>query len=219
MEQQASLITFSRSLETFGLCYRTVVSYGDRNIIKAIRKSNPYVGLNVEKRECINHVGKFLVLQKYFTTVPEKRKAAWATFYHCTSSDESWNHSCTSSDESWNHSCCSERSLSWCFFRRAEALGVPATSHPEMISTYLSPLVAEHIKPVYERLIEDELLRRCTEGQTQNANESAHALIWSRCPKHLVEVSVSVGIVEFNMGSLASKYFLDLKKIECRSSD
>ncbi|KAK7010952.1 gypsy retrotransposon integrase-like protein 1 [Biomphalaria glabrata] len=139
--------------------------------------------------------------------VPEKRKAAWATFHHCTSSDESWN-----------HSCCSERSLSWCFFRRAEALGVPATSHQE-ISTSLSPLVAEHIKAVYERLIVDELLRRCTKGQTQNANESAHALIWSRCPKHLfigkqrVEVSVSVGIVEFNMGSLASKYFLDLKNV------
>ncbi|KAI8759589.1 hypothetical protein BgiBS90_031619 [Biomphalaria glabrata] len=137
------------------------------------------------------------------------RKAVWATFYHCTSSDESWN-----------HSYCPEGSLSWCFFKRAEALGVPAASHQEMSSTYLSPLVAEHIKPVYERLTEDDLLGRCTEGQTQNANESAHALIWSRCSKHLfigkqrVEVSVSVGIGEFNMGSLESKYFLDFLKLD-----
>ncbi|KAK6964021.1 hypothetical protein BgiMline_031218, partial [Biomphalaria glabrata] len=234
--------------QTFGLRYRTAVSDGDSNTIKAIHKSNPYVGLNVEKHECINHVGKRLgtalrnvvdtakkqkvtlggngrgkltqtkiaVLQKYFTkalrsftTVPEMRKAVWATFYHCTSSDESWN-----------HSCCPEGSLSWCFFKRAEALGVPAASHEEMVSTYLSHLVAEHIKPVYERLTEDDLLRRCTEGQTQNANESAHALIWSHCPKHLfigkqrVEMSVSVGIGEFNMGSLASKYFLDFLKLD-----
>ncbi|KAK0063536.1 hypothetical protein Bpfe_007177 [Biomphalaria pfeifferi] len=74
---------------------------------------------------------KIAVLQKHFskalhsfTNVPEMCKAVWATFYHC---------------------CCPERSLSWCFFRRAEALGVPATSHQEMISIYLSPLVAKHM--------------------------------------------------------------------------
>ncbi|KAK0057387.1 hypothetical protein Bpfe_013194 [Biomphalaria pfeifferi] len=61
MEQQAALNMFSRSVETFGLRYRTSVSDGDSNTIKAIHhKSNPYVGQNVEKRECINHVGKRL---------------------------------------------------------------------------------------------------------------------------------------------------------------
>ena len=80
--------------------------------------------------------------------------------------------------------------------------------------TYINPLVAEHIREVYERLSEPELLRRCIEGKTQNANESIHALIWSRCPMHVsvgmqrMEISVALGVGEFNQGARASQKFI-----------
>ena len=47
--------------------------------------------------------------------------------------------------------------------------------------TYISPLVAEHIREVYERLSEPGLLRRCIEGKPQNANEGIRS--------HLVQMS------------------------------
>ncbi|XP_055888785.1 uncharacterized protein LOC129926794 [Biomphalaria glabrata] len=241
MEQQAAVIMWSRSVEKNGFRYKSVISDGDTNTIKAIHEQNPYPDL-VEKRECLNHVSKRLgtalrnvvdtkkkqkitlggngkgkltqpkinKLQKYFTkalrsstTIPQMRKAIWATFYHCTSSDDNPM-----------HSDCPAGKSSWCFYQRALARNQPAGSHEKEMTTFLSPLVAEHIRPVFERMTQDELLQRCILGQTQNVNESIHALIWSRCPKHLfvgrkrLEVSVGVGVGEFNMGSKASQLFL-----------
>ena len=43
----------------------------------------------------------------------------------------------------------------------------------------------------------------------QNVNESRHSLIWSRRPKQRLEVSVSVGVGEFNKGAQASQNFLE----------
>ncbi|KAK6962753.1 NADP-cytochrome b5 reductase [Biomphalaria glabrata] len=242
MEQQAAVIMWSRSVEKNGFRYKSVISDGDTNTIKAIHEQNPYPDLVVEKRECLNHVSKRLgtalrnvvdtkkkqkitlggngkgkltqpkinKLQKYFTkalrsstTIPQMRKAIWATFYHCTSSDDNPM-----------HSDCPAGKSSWCFYQRALARNQPAGSHEKEMTTFLSPLVAEHIRPVFERMTQDELLQRCILGQTQNVNESIHALIWSRCPKHLfvgrkrLEVSVGVGVGEFNMGSKASQLFL-----------
>ena len=79
----------------------------------------------------------------------------------------------------------------------------------------ISPFVAKHIEPVYQRLSDEELLSKCVESLSQNVNESIHSLIWSRCPKHIfvgwkrLEVSVSVGVGEFNKGAQASRNFLD----------
>ena len=37
--------------------------------------------------------------------------------------------------------------------------------------------------PLYSRLSDPELLKRCVPGLTQNQNESLNATIWKRCPK------------------------------------
>ena len=89
-------------------------------------------------------------------------------------------------------------------------------------STFLNELVADHVRAVYERLTDPALLSRCLLGKTQNTNESLHALIWARCPKHLwsgykkVYIACLLGIGEFNMGSLASRIFLD--RVGCEVS-
>ena len=59
------------------------------------------------------------------------------------------------------------------------------------------------------------LLGRCILQSTQNANESAHASIWARCPKHQFVnrnrlcIAVSVGVAEFNFGATASRRFVN----------
>lgn len=42
----------------------------------------------------------------------------------------------------------------------------------------LAPVVQEAIKPIYESLSDDDLLRRCLGGNTQNSNERLNACIW-----------------------------------------
>ena len=41
------------------------------------------------------------------------------------------------------------------------------------------------IKKEFEELSDDNLLRKCTHGQTQNSNEGLNSIMWSRCPKNI----------------------------------
>ncbi|GFR68339.1 hypothetical protein ElyMa_005606100 [Elysia marginata] len=67
--------------------------------------------------------------------------------------------------------------------------------------------MAEAVSAVYERLTADALLSRCLKGLTHNANESLHAQIWHRCPKHVfalagrkrVELASTQAISSFNL--------------------
>ena len=74
--------------------------------------------------------------------------------------------------------------------------------------------VAKQLVPIYKRLADPELLRRCLRGKTQNANESLHGVIWGRCSKHSfasrkkVETATLVSVGEFNMGSTESHNFM-----------
>lgn len=57
---------------------------------------------------------------------------------------------------------------------------------------------------MYDRLTEETLLIRCL---SQNANESLHSAIWSKCPKEnfvskqRVQLAASLAICEYNFGS------------------
>ena len=55
--------------------------------------------------------------------------------------------------------------------------------HSEGVGTPLSAEVVEHLQEVYLRLGHPDLLRRCLRGVTQNANESLHNKLWTKCPK------------------------------------
>ena len=74
------------------------------------------------------------------------------------------------------------------------------------MKTVLSEKVATHVQPLYDRLSDEGLLSRCTQGVTQNANESLHALIWRKCPKEVfvsrrrIHMAVVNAISEHNLG-------------------
>ena len=49
--------------------------------------------------------------------------------------------------------------------------------------------VQDAIKPVYQALSVDDLLQRCTGGNTQNSNECFNGCVWRLAPKHLHSAS------------------------------
>ena len=74
--------------------------------------------------------------------------------------------------------------------------------------------------PIYERLSDPNLLKRMIRGKTQNANESLHNVIWSRCPKtifvgkHKLHGAVATAISSFNEGAIHMSQVLKKLAIE-----
>ena len=77
--------------------------------------------------------------------------------------------------------------------------------------------------PVYERMSDTNLLSRMVKGKTQNANESLHSVIWSRCPKTVfvgvrrVCGAVASAIARFNEGT--SHIFQVMEKLAIERND
>ena len=70
--------------------------------------------------------------------------------------------------------------------------------------------VSTQIKPVYARLSDKELLRKCLDGKTQNQNEAFNGMIWQRVPKTVFvgtdsfQLWVYDAVAHFNIGSKAT---------------
>jgi putative NIF3 family GTP cyclohydrolase 1 type 2 len=239
MEVDGALELWKRSEETHGLRYTTLLSDGDCKTYSVLQKQKPYgENVKIEKEECVNHVAKRLgtalrslvtdnrkkgvtlggrghgkltqmamkKLQCYYTkairshkTVQSMSTAVWASLLHCASTDDDPK-----------HESCPVGISSWCFYNRALARGQQPPRHQGNLTTPISRAVFSKLEPVYRRLADPELLKRCTRGKTQNANESLHGVIWSKCSKSVfasrekVEMATLLAVGEFNMGSVAS---------------
>ena len=67
---------------------------------------------------------------------------------------------------------------------------------------HLEPVFIEFLTPLYDRLSDPKLLKRCVPGYSQNANESLNALVWNRCPKHRNHgITVASATIQFNCGA------------------
>ena len=71
----------------------------------------------------------------------------------------------------------------------------------------LPEVFLELLKPIFVSLSDEELLKRCILGTTQNPNESINSLVWVRCPKHKfhraksVDSAAASAVLSFNGGS------------------
>lgn len=119
--------------------------------------------------------------------------------------------------EKWNKVCemlgvPGENSI--CFYNRALAQGLPPPPHKDNMSLFIRKDIAQRLLPIYKKMADRQLLSRCLSGKTQNANESLHSVIWSRCQKDKfssrdkVEVAILLGVGMFNMGATASHTFM-----------
>ncbi|XP_048590323.1 uncharacterized protein LOC116614896 isoform X3 [Nematostella vectensis] len=113
------------------------------------------------------------------------------------------------------HKFCPENS--WCSFKTTGREVAPKSHH-------LDPVFCAHLEPIYDRLSEENLLRRCLGGYTQNPNESVNSLVWSRCPKHKwfgrgrVEMAVVSAALQFSAGATAKHRVMSLAGIPPGSS-
>ena len=165
---------------------------------------NLYTDLVVEKFECVGHIQKRFGnrlrkkkkevkglggkkrltdeiidrLQNYFgiairTNIGDlsgMKSAIAAVLFHVASTKE----------KPW-HVHCPDGEASWCGFKRDIANGTTLYKH----GAGLPMDVIKHVKPVFEELSDDKLLRKCLHGKTQNQNESYNSTIWHRIPKSI----------------------------------
>lgn len=206
MEMEAALTLWKRSV-SYGFRYTTLLSDGDAKTFNYLSEKQIYgKDVILKKEECVNHVSKRLgtglrnavkewkargvtlggksygslkestikKLTVYYQRAILRNKGnanamkndIYATLYHSISTDKKPQHSkCTPGENSW------------CFYQAAKAKGEIPGSHKLNINTPVDEKYLTHIMPVYQRLASKELLERCTQCKTQNANESLHNMI------------------------------------------
>ena len=107
-------------------------------------------------------------------------------------------HSVKMKNAKQRHKYCPVGDSTWCPYRK----------HGRMQNKHyhLDPVFLGLLKPVFERLSEENLLYRCLPGYSQNQNESLNALVWNRCPKHKsrgkksIEIASASAVLQFNIG-------------------
>ena len=81
--------------------------------------------------------------------------------------------------------------------------------------------VLSAIKPIYQDLSSDALLKRCVGGFTQNTNKSYNQIIWKLSPKVLpggsvvVQLAANIAACVFNEGSASLLQMMMALRIEC----
>ena len=231
MEAIGAARIFLRSEESRKLRYTQYLGDGDSASFKKVSDQKPYgEDVEIEKLECVGHVqkrcgtrlrrlindnkgkklddGKGLggagrltkkkidTLQNYFgfsirqnsSNLEKMRADVMAVLYHVASTDENSQH----------HLCPSD---SWCKYK----MDPDTYKHKHGLPTS----VVKFIKPVFEDLSDEKLLRKCLHGKTQNVNECLNKLIWDRCSKEYyvekdtVEEAVYSAVAYFNDGASA----------------
>ena len=106
-----------------------------------------------------------------------------------------------------HHTFCSDR---WSFWKQAEREGVnPTVRHAAVKHDVpLTKYVSERLIPLFQCLASADLLRRCMQLQTLNANECLHSTVWRMAPKSkycgrkTVEIAVALAVIQYNKGLL-----------------
>lgn len=98
---------------------------------------------------------------------------------------------------------------SWCGYKREKETYQHKNGLPKCI--------VEEIQPIFDDLSKLELLKKCTNGLTQNVNQCLNGLIWDRCPKttnveqETVALATYLAVLKFNDGDTSFlKIFGDL---------
>ena len=230
MEAEGAQRIFERSIENNQLRYTELYGDGDSKSHQQVKDIIQQMYLKFKKKQCIGHVQKRVgtalrklkkedsklggkgkltnhmidKLQNYYGiairsnvgNLEGMKKAVAASLFHCASSDKRPLH---------EH--CPPGDSSWCAYQQGKAKGVP-NEHKHGPGLPLE--VIAKVKPIYQRLSQDDLLQKCLHGKTQNQNESLNGMIWQRVPK---EVFVGRELLEFGMCDAISHFNMGAKTI------
>ena len=109
-------------------------------------------------------------------------------------------HSLLLEDKNERHKFCPDKTekYNWCEWKNGKNL-----KHREY---HLVPEYLPFLSPIFERLSQKSLLKRCLYGFSQNPNESLNARVWARAPKEknkspkAAEFATISALVQFNNG-------------------
>lgn len=138
-------------------------------------------------KEMSNHYS--LAIQRNPDSLEDMKNEIWAGFYHKISTDAKPQHD--------------KCNPAWCKYLKAQATNTAFVHKPA-----LSEEVQNYVKPIYEKLTNDELLTRCLGRNTQNNNECYNKTLWAVVPKHtfagkeVVELAVQITLSIFNEGRM-----------------
>ena len=117
------------------------------------------------------------------------KKAIGAILYHFTEIRDPYE----------RHKFCPRDNNSWCkYWSKNDKNYTPKNKIPVYVKNLLLP--------IFKDLSDDELLKKCMHGKTQNANEALNGIIWSRIPKttfvgrETVEMGVHSAVLHYNDG-------------------
>ncbi|GFX35753.1 uncharacterized protein TNCV_745461 [Trichonephila clavipes] len=180
MESFGAYRLFERSRETRKLEYVEFYCDGDSKSHLAVKDiygvDNNYYGIAIRNNIC---------------NLEEMQKAVIAAFYYFCSGKSNPM-----------HGQCSLGSESWCAYQRAQSAGKVFYDK----NAGLPKSIINKIKPTYFHLCDQNLLRKCHHGKTQNANEAFNEGLWNVVPKEIfVELQTFslvsyIAVIYFNKG-------------------
>ena len=235
MEGAAAVEIWRRSVDKNKLVYSTYVGDGDSSSFKNLLNSNPYKGIEtVRKEECLGHVQKRLKkhLKKKSNSFPKLAAGKIERVGQLYALVVSQNRGKTPAQIQkalWNlldhllekHDNCPSSTESWCYFQKALAENAedPTVTLPLLRQPYLTDAEYGRAQEVFASFASLNMCGALTMGQTQNANESLHSMIWHNSPKtkHVgqksIEASTALAVCTFNDGEMALASVLDAMSI------
>ena len=110
------------------------------------------------------------------------------------------------------HQYCPKSGDTWCKYWKDKTDGTSTYSKDNR----LPEVFMEEVEPIFSRLSKDDLLNRCLKGMTQNQNETANGMLWSRCPKtkfcgaRRVRIAACETVTLFNTGTGSKAVVMEL---------
>ena len=231
MEGSAAVEIWKRSVERNSLVYSTYVGDGDSSSFKNVVNSNPYKRIeSVRKEECLGHVQKRLKkhLKKksiLFCKLSASKIERVGQLYALVTQNRGKTPAqiqsalCNLLEHLYEkHANCPYSTDSWCYHQKARAenaedptLPIPPVRHP-----YLTDGEYGRAREVFASI---SMCGALTMGQTQNANESLHSIIWHNSPKSKyvgqksIEASTALAFSTFNDGEMAIASVLEALSI------
>ena len=245
MEQKASEIIWKRSIELHNMRYVHMLCDGDSKAVNDLNTVHKPYGENItiSKLDCVNHVNKRI--GKGLRNLKKSNKVVrggtggltdtlikkLSSYYRSSIIENSTTsrdpeeidksvkqmksdimgglfHYIQNPDREEQHQSCN---IKWCKYLKDKRDNANTYKGDNNLPrSYLAEM-----KPLYDRLSTDDLLRRCVGGLTQNQNEAFNRTIWKRCPKETrscarnVERALSSAVLQWNTGAEGRQKLMD----------
>ncbi|GFX39413.1 uncharacterized protein TNCV_2667751 [Trichonephila clavipes] len=132
----------------------------------------------------------WIIFRSNIGNLEEMQRAVIEAFYHCCSGKSNPM-----------HGQCPLGSESWCTYQRAQSAGKVFYDK----NAGLPKSIINKIKPTYLQLCEQNLLKKCLHGKTQNAIEAFNGCLWNVVPKEIF-----VELQTFSLGSYIAVMLLSV---------